>query len=280
MIYVLLAVLTGAGKVTQSALTKMAGEKGVQGGTFFFNAAKAGSVGVLLFLITLSSFSFHLPTFWYAVVYTVSLALSMVFGYLALLRGPMSLTSAIVAYSAVMPCAYSILVLNEPLTLWKGIGLGLLFFAVYLLRKEETGSKQKEKHWLWYLVLTFLFTGFCSVIQKQHQAVYPGEYCNEFSVLSFVFTAAIFLLLGLLRRERSPAASLVYSLPAGLFMGLASYLTLFLSSRMEGSLLFPLVTVTQTILNLLLSMLLFRERLCPRQIVGLVLGLFSILLIR
>ena len=280
MIYMLLAVLTGASKVTQNTLTKQAGAKGVQGGTFFFNAAKAGAVGVLFFFLSLGAFRFHAPTLWFAVLYTVALAVSMVSGYLALLSGPMSLTSSIVAYSTALPCAYSILFLNERLTWWKGLGLCLLFLSVYLLRKEEQGSRKKEKRWLFYLLVAFFSTGLCSVVQKQHQVLYPGEFCNEFSTVTFSLTAVLFLLIGCWRRERTTVASFAYSLPAGLFMGVASYLTLFLSSKMDATLLFPLVTVTQTILNLAFSVLFFRERLCGRQILGFFLGLLSILLIR
>jgi drug/metabolite transporter (DMT)-like permease len=71
-----------------------------------------------------------------------------------------------------------------------------------------------------------------------------------------------------------------YAAPSGALMGLNGYLTLYLSSKLPASVLFPTVSVIQTLFNIIFSRVFFKERLTRMQIVGIILGAVSVILIR
>ena len=87
--------------VTQSATTKLFHKGG--GSQLAFNAIKALSAFVLMLVVSLFRFNFHLPTLLFGMAYGVLLCVSMYAGYEALRRGPMALTSMLVSFSIIIP---------------------------------------------------------------------------------------------------------------------------------------------------------------------------------
>ncbi len=91
---------------------------------------------------------FHAETAIFAFFFAVSLCISMYAGYQALKLGPVSLTSLIVSFSLIIPCAYGILFLHEPITFFKSTGFVFLLAAILLTNgKREHNTVPVSKKW-------------------------------------------------------------------------------------------------------------------------------------
>ena len=279
MITWLFAIFSSACSSMQSAFTKLGSKASSKSGAFSFNSFKTGSAFVIFMLFALGGFTFHKSTTAYASLYALSQIVSAFCGYMALMKGSMALSSLIASYSLVIPVIYGVAVLDENTYPIKMVGIALLLVSLFLLSKK--GSKGKfEKSWVFYIALTFLGNGICSVIQKQHQIIYPGLYIKEFTLISFGIIFIFFLAMAIFRKEKPQISSAKFSIPAGLAMGGMNFLTLALSQHMDASVLFPVVTVCSSVFNFIVSMLVFKEKFTKIQIGGIVLGIVSVILIK
>ena len=279
MMWTLLTALTSMCNVGQSSFTKMASGKGQATGAMRINAIKVGAAFLLFFLISFYRLQLHLPTLLFAAAYGLLLFGSNLFGYLALMSGSMAISSLIVSYSVLIPCIFGIVFLNESVTAFRILGLILLLSSMYFLKHNADGGAKKSGRWLLYVMLTFLCNGIGAVLQKLHQTAYPGSYCNEFLLCALAVNLVLFALIAAGRREKARGGT-VYAMVAGVLMGAANYLTLYLSAKVSASVLFPMITVFSALLNVTVSALVFKDRFTLRQGIGILLGVVSVLLIK
>ncbi len=273
------ALISSACSSMQSAFTKLGSKAAAPSGSMSFNAAKTGSVVLVFLAPAFCGFAFHLPTLFYALLYSCALITSTFCGYMALMKGSMALSSLIASYSMIIPVVYGLGFLDEKVYPIKLVGIVLLLFSLFLLTKKNSKNKF-EKSWFFYIGVTFFTNGICSVIQKHHQMLYPGSYLKEFTLVSFGIMFLFFLLVSVIRKEQPNAASFKYAVPAGLTMGGMNFLTLSLAHKMDASVLFPAVTVLSALFNFGVSAMLFKEKFSKLQILGIVLGIVSVILIK
>lgn len=276
--YYLLTFLSSASAVSQSTLTKLSSQKG-KVSLIGFNLFKSLAACLLFLCLSLGSLSLHAPTALYALVYGVALLMSTLFGFLALSKGSMAITSLICSYSIIIPCAFGIVWLHETVEWYQYLGFAFLALSMFLLRKKDA-ELRFEKGWGICVTVTFICNGLCSVTQKLHQVAYPGEYCREFSLVAAFFMTAVLLLVSLIKREKASKESIKFALPAGALMGLANFLSLVLSSKIDATVLFPMITIFTIILNWLVSKLFFKDKFSLAQIFGIILGAVSVILIK
>lgn len=278
MINYLLAAASSLCTTSQSALTKSAALK-TAGTSFRFNAIKTGAAVLLFAALSLSGFEFHFPTFVYAFVYAIALTVSTICGYMALMKGPMALTSLIISYSVIIPCLYGLAFLEETLKNLQIPGLVMLFVSMFLLNKGKN-DKSKRKDWLFYVFLTFLSNGVCSVTQKLHQSAYPGAYRTEFMLFSMAVSFVIILAVSFFEKRKSVEKISLYAVFAGILMGVANLITLHLAAGVNASVLFPMITIFSMLSNIIISRLVFGDRFSPRQLCGILIGVISVILIK
>ena len=169
--------------------------------------------------------------------------------------------------------------LHETVEWYQYLGFAFLALSMFLLRKKDA-ELRFEKGWGICVTVTFICNGLCSVTQKLHQVAYPGEYCREFSLVASFFMTAVLLLVSLIKREKASKESIKFALPAGALMGLANFLSLVLSSKIDATVLFPMITIFTIILNWLVSKLFFKDKFSLAQIFGIILGAVSVILIK
>ena len=275
----LLAILVSICTVGQSSVTKTASIKNKADSSMQFNALKVGSSLLFFLLLSFYKMKFHLPTVLIATVYGFALFFSTFFGYMALMYGSMAITSLIVSYSVIIPCIFGITFLNEALSFIQSMGIALLLISMYLL-KHQSKSEKISKQWFVCVAVTFLCNGICSVIQKLHQTVYPSEYCNEFMICSLFVTFLLFLIISIYKNEEKVTMVRKHAVLSGILMGLANYLTLVLSSKVNAAVLFPTISVFSMLCNVIISKLYFKDNFNAMQLIGIGLGVFSVLLIK
>ena len=281
MINFLFALISALSNVSQNALTKHGASKIKASGNLSFNAIKVSGAFILFLILNIMNLSSHAPTYIYGLVYGILLFVSTMCGYFALKSGPMALTSLIVSYSLVIPCVYGVVFLGEAVSVKRVAGFALLVISLFLLRKKSEG-KSFNKMWFLFVILTFFSNGLASVCQKMHQTEFPGLFCGEFTVVSFGVCAVLFLCLKIVRKEKPDTCGvgLWCALPAGMLMGLNNFLTLTLASKLDSAVLFPMLTIFSIIFNVSVSKLFFKDDFSKAQMLGIVFGVCSVLLIK
>lgn len=279
MIWILPAIFVSMSNVGQSTFTKIASTKGKTSGSMYINTLKVGAALVLFLLISFYKLQFHLPTLLFASIYGLALFFSTFFGYMALMSGPMALTSLIVSYSVIIPCIFGVILLDEAMSPIRVLGMVLLLISMYLLKQRSENVKSHKK-WFMYVAITFLCNGIYSVIQKLHQTVYPSSYCNEFTIYSLFVTFILFFIITIYKKEGKCTGVTKYAVLAGILMGLGNYISLLLSSRVNATVLFPTITIFSMLCNVTVSKLYFKDKFSVMQLVGIGVGVFSVLLIK
>ena len=265
--------------VTQSAMTKFYTK--TSDDVIGFNVLKACSSFLLFAFFALFGFNFHIPTILFGAISGVLWTVSMFTAYCALKEGPMALTSILVSFSILIPIIYGFLFLHEPLTLFKITGICLLFCSVFLINAKKKQSEQKaNKRWFFFVALTFLANGINSIVQKNHQTAYPQLYRKEFMIASMLICSLIFCCIALIqskpKKEKKTKKQNSYAIIAGITNALANFFTIVLSGFQDASALFPSLTAGSTTLTLLCGIFVFKEKFKNVQIVGLLLGIGSI----
>lgn len=281
MISYILAGVAGIAATSQSTLTKIAPDCHGRQRIAFFNLIKVGSAFLLFLLLSAFNLSLHGETAIYASVYGISQFFSTLFGFLALASGSLALTSTIVSYSVVIPCLFGIIFLHEEISPQKILGFLLLLITLLLLKKPSD-NKKSDKHWAFFVITTFCCNAVSAIVQKLHQTAHPGQFREEFMLYAMGISASLFFAVWLISKkgEKPMLSHTKYAAPSGALMGLNGYLTLYLSSKLPASVLFPTVSVIQTLFNIVFSRVFFKERLTRLQIVGIILGAVSVILIR
>ena len=270
--------------VTQSASTKL--YQRTAHDPAIFNACKACAACLLFGLLCIGSFTFHLPTVLYGVIYGVLLCLSMHAGFRALGLGPLSLTSLIVSFSIILPLLYGLIFCQEPFSLLKGLGLLALALAMVtanLGKGHLAQQKTDYPKWLFFLLLTFLSNGFCSILQKEHQRHYPGLYLPEFMLYAMLVCAIFFgakTVLQSKQRKRGSLRGKRWGVLSGVTNGLANYCTLALAGMENASVLFPAISAGTILLSLLCGTVVFGERLKPPHWIALITGIAAVVFLK
>lgn len=241
-------------------------------------------------LINSGGYTFHIPTFIYALVYAMSLMLSMVSGFFALACGPMSLTSLIVSFSLVLPSVYGIGVLGESLTAYKLTGFALLAASLILFNiNKGVGNDRITAKWALFTALTLVSNGVFAIVQKMHQNSFPGEYTSEFMRDATLICTLIFLAVTLITRARRPKkereaekgmSAHIYGITAGLANSGSNFFTLLLSGMADASAVFPMISAGTAVAVFLAGTVFFKEKQSIIRFIALALGVASVVLLK
>ena len=236
-------------------------------------------VCILLFgILTLQS-GLSWYTLLIGILFGVITALSAVYKMLALSNGPMHITLLITTASMIIP-TFSGVFFGEGFSLPKFLVVGVLLFFIYLsLGKNEGGSFSKR--WFFYSAIAFVLQGTIGVLQKIHQSsVYKNE-TGGFLLIAFL-CSLIFSRI----RAKKPFSELRFTKRLVFFAFLCgictfgmNFINLRLSGLLPSQLFFPLINGSSIVISSLASLLLFKEKLTKRQLVGLVGGIVSLILI-
>ena len=227
-----------------------------------------------------------LPVLLYATVAAVLNLAFQVTYTVALAKGPVGLTALISSLSMILPVLGANFLLGESFGPFRIVGLILTFLALYLNTDFKRGEKQFSRTWTVAVILCFLTNGLASFWQKIFAR---SEYGTEIAGYSFFayFLASVMAILTLLllgrRKEWRPTARLSRSLfgwcaLVGLFLGCFQWLFTYSQRVVEASLLLPFHSGTSTLLMTLIGVLIFKEKLSHRRIVGTAVGIAALVL--
>ncbi len=198
-------------------------------------------------------------------------------------RSGATLTSAFARLGLVVCLGVSILAFGDRPGLCQAAGIALALAAILLLAPGGRGEGRRSLSGFGLLLLTLLLSGGADVMAKVFEQRGPAR---EGSLYFFyLFTVATVPCLGLLLCERARTGKKVLpgEFAAGILVGVpnfySSYLLLRALQALPASVTYPTYSTGTILLVMVLSAVLFKERLQKRQIPGMVLLLAALVLL-
>lgn len=209
--------------------------------------------------------------------------------YVALGCGSFVMSMLILSYAILFPAVYGLIFLGEQVSVFTYIGLGVILVSLYLIRgtAEEDGSGTAKKgfslKWLICILLSLIGSGMFSVVMKMQQVQFAEACDNEFMILSLGLSAAILLVVGILKDGKDLGYILrhggLFAVGAGASNGATNMLSLLAYALIPVSIAAPISSGARIVISFLCSTLLFREKFLPRQIAGVILGAVAVILL-
>ena len=165
-----------------------------------------------------------------------------------------------------------------------GIFLLVVSLILCLLTKESKSEGHHMGKWLFFCSLVTIGNAGCSIVQRYQQMTFDYQHKNMFMFFALIFATLFSLMLALREEKTNWKATIkhawVFPALAGSSSALSNVFALLLIKRqMSPVILYPGVAVGGLILTTLFATLFFRERLRPKQWVGLAVGAVALLLL-
>ena len=282
-----LLILVVIGLSAQHITKKIYGQKS-DGGAYTFSALSA--LVALIFFLFSSGGDLHFA--WdfvpHAIGFALTYSLSILFSFLAIKEGSLSLTSLITSYSLLIPTAYGLIAWGEKFSFLLAVGIVLLIVSIFLIRfepkqiEDEKAARITPK-WLLYVSLSFIGGGGCSAVQTEQQRSFSGAYKNEFMIVALGITFFAIMICALCIEKKSVPMHIkrgvfTYTI-CGAANGAVNYIVMILTMRMNTSVMFPIISGGSILAAAILSMTLYREKLSTIQKIGLLVGIASIIVL-
>lgn len=279
MKYALLALSMGAA-VTKNMVSR-AGKAAFGSGRGMLRANMAtAALGLVVFAVSGLNFSFFsADILLLAALYGLLTLLSQTLHIIAVRTGPVSVCSLIYASGFLIPAIFSTIAYGEPFSLGRGLGVALLLFSIVLV--SAPSASHNGKMWLLPAFGAMAATGGVGVLQKLFRAAHPEAGMNEFLFAAFGAMLLISLALYPAFRESSERVkgAPLMTLILAVTMVTVNKLNLYLSGALPGAVFFPCINGGNMALTAVAAAIVFKEKLKPSQIAGVVGAAAAIVLI-
>ena len=266
--------------MSAQSISKKEYNRRLSGGSFVFSAVATLIAGLFFLIMGIGSFSYQGEMLVYSLLFAVSYAMATVCSFFAIANGPLSLTSLVSQYSLIIPTFYGLLFLDEKVGKWLVIGLVLLFASILLINVTKGGEKITLK-WAIFASLAFLGNGMCSTVQKAQQIAFDGAGKNEFmSIALFIATVGMLIFVAIWEKKEAAVnvkKGIGWIALCGIANAVVNLFVMILSNSIPASIMFPLISAGGIIMSALVSIFVYKEKLTPLQITGLVLGTASVI---
>ncbi len=230
-----------------------------------------------------SAFSASYVTMLYAAISGI-LSVTFQFTYIqALAQGPVSITVLINNLSMMIPIIVSAIVFKEPITITRSIGIILTFATFFLNTKLEKGSKLSAK-WLILTFLTFASNGAINVVQKFFTKSDFGAETQAYVSFLYIVAAIVSLILYLIFKAKGEKKTFRYSpnvfvhaALTGIILGVFQFVNTYAVKVIDGTLYFPAFGGGSTLAMTIIGIILFKDKLTKKQMLGTVMGIVAII---
>lgn len=194
-------------------------------------------------------------------------------------------TSIATKMSLVIPVLFAVLVYKDSLSVFQIIGIFLALGAVYLASVKKKGIHLNKNH-IWLPILVFIGSGIIDTSIKFIQEAYlnDGEY-PIFSSTVFGAAAVSGFLFVSYRGIKTPLKINLKNVIGGICLGVPNYFSIYFllkalnNNQLNSSSVFTINNVAIVLFTTLLGILLFKEKLSTKNILGVILAILSIILV-
>lgn len=246
---------------------------------FLFNMLAGGFAAVIFFIINGCRFNVT-PFSLLMAGFASLLAMSYnIIGFKLLKSGTMAMyTLFLMTGGMTLPYIWGLLFLDEPFKPLRMVGLAVIIGGVVLSNFTNERFNLKQ---LLMCIAVFVINGFVSITSKMHQVNTSFKTVNttEFVVLQGfckLLIAGIIYLVLRSREERSENGptlkkAVIIAFCSALFSGMFSLLQLTVAQRCPASVLYPFNTGLTIIMSSLAGVIVFKERLSKKSVLGIAL---------
>ena len=237
------------------------------------------AVCIILFGIAALKGGVSLFTVGVGILFGIATALSNYYKMLSLASGPMHITLLITTSSMIIP-TISGAFFGETFSFPRLCVVFVMIFFIYL--SLDKGSDMRiNRLWFIYCLFAFIFQGSIGVLQKVHQSSVHKSETSVFLLVAFICS----LIYSRIRTKKSfgelnfQKKHLGLALLCGICTFGMNYLNLKLSGIIPSQLFFPIINGSAIILSSAASVLIFKEKLSKKQMIGLCGGMMSLVAI-
>ncbi len=215
----------------------------------------------------------------WGIAYGTVQALFLFFKMRAMSTGPVSITTVVGNCSMLLSTLFGILCFRESVSIFQIFGVVGILASVLLCLDTKADMKTTAK-WKLFCTGFFLFAAGVGIIFKLFSAT--DGFAGNMLIISAVTMVILMTLLsffatkGHMRLEKKHT---LYALAAGLMSLGYNRLNLYLSGALPSVVFFPIFNGAIVLLAASFGVFLFKERLSKKQIFGILLGLFAIILL-
>lgn len=243
----------------------------------------------MIFLFTSLIFMFGLklsmPTFLFGLTFGFLTVMFQLCYIKAMSMGNVSLTVLIVNLSMVLPIIFSAVFFKEQFTAMRVFGI-LFAICSFMLNVKNLKNSQIGKSWLLLSLCAFLFNGGLAICQQIFgKTVWHNERAS-FVAWSYICATAIsFVIYILIRRFGNRQTfkfnyySILSAFGAGAVLGIFQFLNTKAIASIDAGLLFPFYNGGSLIFTTAIGVLLLKDKLKLNQVISILTGIVSIVLI-
>lgn len=229
----------------------------------------------------------------YAIVFAILFISCMLATYKAYEKGSMSGTALFSNAGLVVVILFSVLAYKEPFGITRILGVAGVVTALTLLTLPNSEVKKEKKRpfhftWLVLCIVVLLSNSGISICGKIRQVQVGGT--NPFAYMALCYTVTFILGLSAyaliqfkektIKSDVNNIKECIPSLAMQAFGNAgANLLVTFLSSRIDASILYPVSMGGSLVLTCLFGFLLFNEKKTRRNVLGIIIGICSIIIL-
>tara|TARA_B100000035_G_scaffold43645_2_gene32627 strand:- start:21337 stop:22206 length:870 start_codon:yes stop_codon:yes gene_type:complete len=250
------------------------------------------TAGILSIIFLPNTFEFDKinysnTTIFFVLAFIVGLLFVLTFNLYAHGAQKIGVTPSTIAnkMSMIIPIIIGIILLNEEVTFNKILGISFAFVAIFLSSIGDRKYSLNKNH-LIIIVLLFIGQGLADgILNWAQEFILNGSNMNLFFAVTFLaagFSGLLFLFFKLSSQKvKIEPKSIIW----GIVLGIPNYLTLLYfvkslkSELFSSSEIFPIINIGVIIFCTIFSIILFRERVSIYNWLGVILGVFSIVII-
>lgn len=222
----------------------------------------------------------------WGIVYGITQTLFILFKTAAMSTGSVAVTTLIGNSSLLISVAVSLIIWREKIGLIDIIGLIMLLLGICLCTYKKTDEGYRPK-WKYYAVLFLVFAAGVGITFKAFGKSGNLDYCGDMmfvsSVVMLIAYFSISMLTGGVKVDKPACGNkhkfVCFALLSGVLSCIYNRLNVFLSGSLDAIIFFPSFNGGVIFLSALLSVCMCGEKLAPRQVLGLVLGIIAICVI-
>ena len=201
-------------------------------------------------------------------------------------RSGLSVVSVATKMSVAIPVLFGIFLYSESTGILKIIGIILALIAVYLTSiKKSDGIAIKKKN-LIYPLLVFFGSGIIDATIKYLETTYVAEVdVALFSATIFAIAGCIGISILIIQAVKGTLKITFRNILGGIALGIPNFFSIYFlvmalrSGGYDSSTIFPINNVAIVMLSTFLGILLFGEKIIPKNWIGITLAVISIILI-
>lgn len=211
-----------------------------------------------------------------------------IFTYLLLAKSSQQVGVAVTSLSSklsvVIPATMGIVLFQEHINTASAIGIILALTALYLIvGRKEKEEKSQRRGWALFPILIFFGTGIGDVLMKLTEQRNSMPDMNV--MIAFIYFVALFFGIALIVVDgiKGKTRFTWKNLIGGILLGLVNYYSTFWIYRcmrlFDNVFLFPVYNIGVVMLTALAGLLLFKEKLTPRKLLGIATAIIAVILI-